>query len=136
MKDLKYTLLVALLLALGAAGFRLVYAPRGNGSGGIDVAKGTVVNIKQRKNDLWRVEVYVGEIRTRMPNGELDQSAVYSLYVDGKAKNPYTGRLVIEELRELLVSHELVHIRANWKEGVCTEVSIQKGLGTRLKVQD
>jgi len=131
MKYLKYILLAALLLGLGAAGFRLVYAPRGNGSGGVDIEKGTVIMIKQRKNDLWLVEVYCGEVRTRIPNGDS-----VMLGVDGKAKNPHTGRPAVEELRELLVSHELVHIRANWKEGVCTEVSIQKGLGTRLKVQD
>jgi hypothetical protein len=134
MKDLIYVLLIALLLALVLV--PTCFHRRGNGSGGLDIAKGAVINIKQRKNDLWRVELYSGEVRTRMPNGELDQTEVCAVYVDGKVKDAHTGRPAIEEFRELLESQEIVHIRAKLDQGICTEVRIQKGSGRRLKVED
>src|SRR5579864_5138808 len=88
---------------------------------GQHVWEGAVVKIEQWKADgIWFVEFYVGSVERYGPNGELDRNLVRLINVDPKHKDPRTGRLLIDEMRELLKSRRLVWIRFNWNGRTAT----------------
>jgi hypothetical protein len=88
-----------------------------------------VINIGQTKGDrLWHAHVYSGGPDER----KMVPVAVDTVYVDPKAKDPFTGRLLLDEMRELLKSREIVYIRFNRRGGVDRVTTIERHIGLRL----
>jgi hypothetical protein len=67
-----------------------------------EVGHGTI-KIEQWKSDgIWRIEVYCGGPEAR----KINPAIIRIVDVDPKAKDPFSGRLLIDEMRELLKSQE------------------------------
>jgi hypothetical protein len=95
---------------------------------------GGVIQLREWKDDgLWSVVIYCGGPEER----KIDLRVIRYVNFDGKAKDPFSGRLLLDEMRELLKSQDIVYIRFNRdKEGICTAVAVQKGTGLKLKLED
>src|SRR5438132_3924522 len=99
---------------------------------GEDYAGGGVIKIEPPKSDgLWHIVAY-GESTHR----KIDPACISHFVVDGKAKNPFTGRLLIDEMRELLKSKEIVSIHFNKKDDLATAVALERNIGLKLILED
>jgi hypothetical protein len=96
---------------------------------------GGVIKMREWKSEgLWSVVIYCGGPENR----KIYPRAIRYVYVDPKWKDRLTGRLLIDEMRELLKSREIVLVRFNRdKDGVCWAVAIEKdGVGMKLNLEE
>src|SRR5438270_473693 len=92
-----------------------------------------VIKIEQWKNEAkWHVVIYHGG----PDNRQINPALISHLEVDGNARDPLNGRLLIDEMRELLKSRELVMIHLNWIDQVPTAIAVQKHIGLKLNLQE
>jgi hypothetical protein len=111
-----------------AFGFSLLVAMVGQ-----HVWTGGVIKIEQRKSDnIWRVHVYCGGPEAR----RINPAIIRIVEVHPKAKDPFSGRLLIAEMRDLLKSQEIVGIRFNWDHGVCVAVAVEADVGLKLHLEE
>lgn len=82
-------------------------------------------------SNIWRVDLYSGGPDER----EINPAIIRIVYVNPKAKDPFTGRLLLEEMRELLKTRDIVYVRFNRKGGIATVTTIEHFLKLKLNVK-
>lgn len=72
-------------------------------------AHGPILELRESHEPLWTVEIWCGgDQRLRDRKGRLSQQFVAILYVDPKAKDPLSGRLLVDELKEAIKSNRIM----------------------------
>ena len=92
-----------------------------------------VIKIEHAKgqSNQWRADLFCGGPDDR----EINPAIVRIVYVDPKAKDPFTGRLLLDEMRELLKSGDIVYVRFNRKGDIATVTTIEHFLKLKLNVK-
>ena len=94
-----------------------------------------VTKLEEGADGIWTVQVYSGTKIAREPNGELSRVSARMAHTDAMARDPLTGRLILDELREALKSRELMYVRFHRNGSAAKITMVQHMKSLRLYLE-